>query len=103
MVNRDSTNVASPTHLLNLDFVIAYPGRVHLLMAILWLLYPPLDMHNGLAVQALRPADHVLRYLAVLGCENSLQRRELRAEDEEYNLRPYAASPMESMLVLVPT
>ena len=81
--------------------MIMHPRRVHFSMAVLWFLYPPLDVNNGLAVQALCPADHVLRDFALFFSEDTLQRRELRAEDEEYNLGPCSVVPVEIMSALV--
>lgn len=91
----NQTSVLTTTHLLDLHFMIMHPRGVHLSMAILRFLYPPLDVNNGLSVQALCPANHVLRDFALFLSEDTLQRRELRAEDEEDNLGPCSVVPVE--------
>ena len=89
-VGPSSTKSSTVTHLLNFDFVVVHPRRVHLFLPILRFLHPALDVHDRLAVQALCPANHVLRDLALFLCEHSLQGRDLRAEDEEDDLGPYS-------------
>ena len=76
-------------YLFNLDFDFMDGRTLDLLLVPRWLLNGSLDEDDGLSVDPLDPAHHVLRDSHIVFGENTLYRRHLVPEYDEDNLGAY--------------